>query len=54
MNSKKLQEKRTSCRINLVIMTKTNKTDYGKETKRIIKVGTNVGGLLQNLQLRTC
>ena len=30
-------------------MTKTNKTDYGKETKRIIKVGTNVGGFIAKL-----
>ena len=30
-------------------MKKKNKTSYGKETKRIIKVGTNVGGFVAKL-----
>ena len=30
-------------------MTKKDKTSYGKETKRIIKVGTNVGGFVAKL-----
>ena len=30
-------------------MPKTNKTYYGKEAKRIIKVGTNVGGLVAKI-----
>ncbi len=30
-------------------MSKTNKTYYGKEAKRIIKVGTNVGGFVAKI-----
>ena len=30
-------------------MAKINKTNYGKETKRIIKVGTNVGGFVAKI-----
>ena len=30
-------------------MAKSNKTYYGKEAKRIIKVGTNVGGFVAKI-----